>query len=151
MSDFSFGEAVETLSTITAALGSGLAIWGVINLLEAYKSDAAQTETIAEYDSRITEIDGIVQRLYRDKRAGKITEMRYARLCAAYEAEQAELIEAVDNLRSGIRAQKRQGMEQLLSGADIAFLSGFLGSPEDMRLGIEYLEAMREKRGAMPV
>ena len=32
-------EAVSTLSILVVALGAGLAVWGVINLLEGYGSD----------------------------------------------------------------------------------------------------------------
>jgi hypothetical protein len=34
-----FSSAVETLQTLVVALGAGLAVWGVINLLEGYGSD----------------------------------------------------------------------------------------------------------------
>lgn len=33
------GEAVNTLSILVIALGAGLALWGVINLLEGYGDD----------------------------------------------------------------------------------------------------------------
>ena len=34
-----FSSAVNTLQTLVVALGAGLAVWGVINLLEGYGSD----------------------------------------------------------------------------------------------------------------
>ena len=34
-----FTEAISTLSTLVVALGAGLAVWGVINLLEGYGND----------------------------------------------------------------------------------------------------------------
>ena len=34
-----FTSAVGTLQTLVVALGAGLAVWGVINLLEGYGSD----------------------------------------------------------------------------------------------------------------
>ena len=34
-----FSSAVSTLQTLVVALGAGLAVWGVINLLEGYGSD----------------------------------------------------------------------------------------------------------------
>ncbi|WP_442913571.1 Maff2 family mobile element protein [Lacrimispora sp.] len=34
-----FTSAVSTLQTLVMALGAGLAVWGVINLLEGYGSD----------------------------------------------------------------------------------------------------------------
>ncbi len=34
-----FTSAIGTLETLVVALGAGLAVWGVINLLEGYGSD----------------------------------------------------------------------------------------------------------------
>ena len=34
-----FNSAVDVLQTLVVALGAGLAIWGVINLLEGYGND----------------------------------------------------------------------------------------------------------------
>lgn len=34
-----FGEAINTLSILVIALGAGLGVWGVVNLLEGYGSD----------------------------------------------------------------------------------------------------------------
>lgn len=34
-----FTSAVSTLQTLVVALGAGLAVWGVVNLLEGYGSD----------------------------------------------------------------------------------------------------------------
>ena len=34
-----FASAIETLQTLVIALGAGLAVWGVINLLEGYGND----------------------------------------------------------------------------------------------------------------
>jgi hypothetical protein len=34
-----FSSAISTLSTLVIALGAGLAVWGVINLLEGYGND----------------------------------------------------------------------------------------------------------------
>ena len=36
-----FTEAISTLQTLVIALGAGLAVWGVINLLEGYGNDSA--------------------------------------------------------------------------------------------------------------
>jgi len=36
-----FSSAISTLQTLVIALGAGLAIWGVINLLEGYGNDSA--------------------------------------------------------------------------------------------------------------
>ena len=34
-----FASAIETLQTRVVALGAGLGVWGVVNLLEGYGSD----------------------------------------------------------------------------------------------------------------
>ena len=34
-----FASAVTTLQTLVVALGAGLAVWGVVNLLEGYGND----------------------------------------------------------------------------------------------------------------
>ena len=34
-----FGEAINVLQTLVVALGAGLGVWGVINLLEGYGND----------------------------------------------------------------------------------------------------------------
>ena len=45
-----FSSAVTTLQTLVIALGAGLAVWGVINLLEGYGSDnpAAKSQGIKQ-------------------------------------------------------------------------------------------------------
>ena len=46
-----FISAVGTLSTLVIAIGSGLGIWGVINLLEGYGQDnpAAKSQGIKQF------------------------------------------------------------------------------------------------------
>ena len=34
-----FGEAINTLQTLVIALGAGLGVWGIVNLLEGYGND----------------------------------------------------------------------------------------------------------------
>jgi len=45
-----FSSAITTLQTLVIALGAGLAVWGVINLLEGYGSDnpAAKSQGIKQ-------------------------------------------------------------------------------------------------------
>ena len=37
-----FSSAIDTLQTLVVALGAGLGVWGVVNLLEGYGSDNQQ-------------------------------------------------------------------------------------------------------------
>ncbi len=45
-----FQSAVNTLQTLVVALGAGLAVWGIINLLEGYGSDnpAAKSQGVKQ-------------------------------------------------------------------------------------------------------
>lgn len=40
-----FATAVTTLKTLVIALGAGLAIWGVVNLMEGYGNDNRATRS----------------------------------------------------------------------------------------------------------
>lgn len=40
-----FTSAVSTLQTLVVALGAGLVVWGVINLLEGYGNDNRATRS----------------------------------------------------------------------------------------------------------
>lgn len=40
-----FSEAVNVLQTLVIALGAGLAVWGVVNLLEGYGNDNRATRS----------------------------------------------------------------------------------------------------------
>ncbi|SET92020.1 Maff2 family protein [Enterocloster clostridioformis] len=40
-----FTTAVSTMSTLVTALGAGLGVWGVINLMEGYGSDNPAANT----------------------------------------------------------------------------------------------------------
>ena len=46
-----FTSAIDTLKTLVIALGAGLAVWGVINLLEGYGNDnpGAKSQGIKHY------------------------------------------------------------------------------------------------------
>lgn len=46
-----FASAVTTLQTLVVALGAGLAVWGVVNLLEGYGSDNAAAKSRASSSS----------------------------------------------------------------------------------------------------
>ena len=46
-----FNQAIDILKILVMALGAGLAVWGVINLLEGYGSDnpAAKSQVIKQF------------------------------------------------------------------------------------------------------
>ena len=50
-------------------------------------------------------LDTIIQRLYEDNISGKISDERYAKMAASYEAEQRELEARIDELNTYIDAE----------------------------------------------
>ena len=46
-----FSSAVETLKTLVIAIGAGLGVWGVVNLLEGYGNDnpSAKSQGIKQF------------------------------------------------------------------------------------------------------
>ena len=46
-----FSSAISTLQTLVVALGAGLGVWGVVNLLEGYGSDnpGAKSQGIKQF------------------------------------------------------------------------------------------------------
>lgn len=46
-----FGQAVTTLSTLVIAIGAGLGVWGVVNLMEGYGNDnpGAKSQGIKQF------------------------------------------------------------------------------------------------------
>lgn len=40
-----FNSAIETLGTLTIALGAGLGVWGLVNMLEGYGNDNAGSKS----------------------------------------------------------------------------------------------------------
>ena len=73
-----FSSAVTVLQTLVIALGAGLGIWGVINLLEGYGNDnpGANAHVRKEASNRKQEIDRqhytIPNQRPKDKHCGKI-------------------------------------------------------------------------------
>ena len=59
---------------------------------------------------RISEIDGIIKRLYEDNISGKLTDERFAKMSADYEREQASLRESVEELRKTVETCERQSV-----------------------------------------
>ncbi len=73
-----FNSAIDVLQTLVIALGAGLGIWGVINLLEGYGNDnpAPMLMYGKEASNRKQEIDRqhytIPNQRPKDKHCGKI-------------------------------------------------------------------------------
>ena len=61
---------------------------------------------IEESESRIKTLDAIIQSLYEDKFAGKLSEERYMKMSENYESEQETLTTKVNMLKAGIEKNK---------------------------------------------
>ena len=53
-------------------------------------------------DRRIAELDRIIKRIYEDHVAGKLSDERFEKMLADYEAEQAELVTGTASLRAEV-------------------------------------------------
>ncbi|NDO45259.1 hypothetical protein FMM67_00060 [Clostridium sp. ASF356] len=45
-----FTQAIETLKALVMALGAGLGVWGIINLLEGYRNNNAGAKSQSRFD-----------------------------------------------------------------------------------------------------
>jgi len=67
--------------------------------------------------ARVTKLDGIIQRLYEDNIEGKVSDERFAKLTATYEAEQRQLEHRIAELQSFMANAKNEslGVDTFLS------------------------------------
>ena len=67
--------------------------------------------------ARVTKLDGIIQRLYEDNIEGKVSDERFAKLTATYEAEQRQLEHRIAELQSFMANAKNEslGIDTFLS------------------------------------
>lgn len=81
------------------------------NKLAVQRTEQEQSKRKLEKQKRrITELDAIIQRLYEDNVTGKLTDERFAKLSAAYEAEQAKLKQSVESLSAIVEASEAQAV-----------------------------------------
>ena len=79
------------------------------NKLAVQRTEQEQSKRKLEKQKRrITELDAIIQRLYEDNVMGKLTDERFNKLSATFEAEQAELKQSVDRLSVLVEAAEMQ-------------------------------------------
>ena len=75
---------------------------------EQRRDMARKKAELGKAEKRVRELDGLFQRVYEDHAMGKLTDERYNRLSASYEAEQREL-----EVKAGeLRRELEQGREQ---------------------------------------
>ncbi len=83
---------------------------------EQAREMAAKKKTAEKNRRRIAEIDSLIERLYVDNASGKVSDERYEKMSAKFEAEQAALIKAHDALEADIagREEAASGIEKFL-------------------------------------
>ncbi len=93
---------------------------------------------ISEMEARIQNLDKIIQSLYEDKVAGKLSEERYFKMSESYETEQTELKSRVEKLKGSVQHSKNQMDEILKFLAIVDKYSDFKAlTPEILRAFID--------------
>ena len=93
---------------------------------------------ISEIEARIQALDKIIQSLYEDKVAGKLSEERYFKMSENYEVEQTELKSRVEKLKGSVQHSKNQMNEILKFLAIVEKYSDFKElTPEILRAFVD--------------
>jgi len=79
--------------------------------VKSRKELAAQKRKLTQAETRIVELDRIIQRLYEDKVSGILTDERFVKLSRSYETEQQELQEQTEALARQIAEQEQQTLD----------------------------------------
>ena len=81
------------------------------NKLAAQSAEREQAKRkLEKAEHRINELDAIIRRLYEDHVLGKLNEERFAKMSGDYEQEQAELKQAVSELRPTVESAEEQAV-----------------------------------------
>lgn len=72
------------------------------------KQAAKQKKELATAQKRYGELDRMFNRLYEDNVNGKISDERFAKMSASYEAEQAELADTIKNISASLNNDKTE-------------------------------------------
>jgi hypothetical protein len=75
------------------------------------KSEVAEKQRLLDTGKeRFNELDILIQRLYEDNVSGKISDDRFMKLCAGYEAEQKKLEGSIASLSAMVDSQKKKAV-----------------------------------------
>ena len=72
------------------------------------KALKAKTSLLAKDEKRIAELDAIINRIYEDHVAGKLSDERFNKMLTTYESEQTTLIAEAEVLRTEVTAEKEK-------------------------------------------
>jgi hypothetical protein len=79
-------------------------------LAEQAERETQAKRQLEQQTRRITEIDGIIKRLYEDNIIGKLSDERFAKMSADYEQEQRTLKSSTAELRKIVDASEKQSV-----------------------------------------
>ena len=74
---------------------------------EAVKAHKKQPAELAKAEKRKAEVDRLFTKMYEDWTSGGITEYNFKMLSQKYQAEQQELVEKIDKLKSELATEKQ--------------------------------------------
>ena len=74
---------------------------------ESAKVHKKQSAELAKSEKRKAEVDRLFVKLYEDWTSGRITEYNFKMLSQKYQAEQQELAEKIDRLKSELATEKQ--------------------------------------------
>ena len=74
---------------------------------ETAKAHKKQSAELAKAEKRKAEVDSLFTKMYEDWTSGRITEYNFKMLSQKYQAEQQELIEKIDKLKTGLASEKQ--------------------------------------------
>ena len=111
-----YADIFGTIPVAEALLAKGAQLGTILSFMMENKLTIQRTEQekskrkLEKQRRRITELDMIIQRLYEDNVTGKLTDERFSKLSATYEAEQAELKQSVESLSAIVEAAEAQAV-----------------------------------------
>ena len=77
---------------------------------EQKQERAAKKKTAEKQRRRVSEIDTLIERLYVDNASGKVSDDRFGKLSAKFEAEQAALVQALDLIETELAELESQSV-----------------------------------------
>ena len=104
-------ENLREVIAFTRADTEGFIRQAMSNRMETQMKEQAQAKrTLEQQERRITEIDGIIKRLYEDNISGKLTDERFSKMSADYEQEQARFQLSAKELWQTVEACEQQSV-----------------------------------------
>jgi site-specific DNA recombinase len=83
---------------------------------------------LEQSQARIAKLDDIIQRLYEDNISGKVSDERFAKMTANYEAEQHTLESRVAELKAAMTAENESSTQRRPFSRACAEVHGYTGS-----------------------